>query len=172
MGRPPVGERAMTAAERQRRHRANQAAKVVDTKEFEARVREAVRNAGLPEFEVYKRKLDQEFEQRLREEIGKLLPGGHRAFVTHATYRAILSCLHPDSRAALSEQKLTEAFVAFKRLEPVLVLSEQTEAGEHKREREAHERAAAYARGKREHEERSRRGKAAWAKRAASMAAK
>jgi len=42
---------------------------------------------------------------------------GRRGFMTGRTFRLILSCLHPDSRKSLSDERLSAAFRAFQLLE-------------------------------------------------------
>lgn len=86
----------------------------------------------------HQRKLDAEFEQRVRDECRKrlddwLLPdyykqlkdaedvlNARRGIMTSIVYKKIISCLHPDSRQSVTEKKLQEAFNAFKELEIVL----------------------------------------------------
>ena len=44
-----------------------------------------------------------------------------RGHLTGSMYRIILSCLHTDSRKSVTDERLNEAFRAFKELEKVLV---------------------------------------------------
>jgi hypothetical protein len=48
--------------------------------------------------------------------------------IPRATYRQILSCLHPDSRLSTTDRKLSEAFHAFERLEDVLVREDRPQS--------------------------------------------
>jgi hypothetical protein len=92
---------------------------------------------------AHKRKLDAEFETRVLEECRKrldelslpahakqlqdaqdVLHGRHKGIMPRNVFRLILSCLHPDSRASVSDRKLNEAFHEFEKRERVL-LSEQ-----------------------------------------------
>ena len=47
-----------------------------------------------------------------------------KGIMRRETYRAILSCLHPDSRKSTSDDKLAEVFQKFRELE-VLMVSEK-----------------------------------------------
>jgi hypothetical protein len=99
--------------------------------------------------EAFKRKLtkekDWEVKQRVEAEvkvhIDEWLPrmkeridhaeaiiNRHKGLIPRATYRQILSCLHPDSRNSTSDEKLARAFNAFEQLERVLVKEEPSQS--------------------------------------------
>jgi hypothetical protein len=177
MGRPPIGKSAMTAAERQRRHRAG-LGKKPEPQQAEAGPRPEDRTS---QETALKRALATANEEcaRLRKENERLTAlmtkGSDNGTISRKTYMLILSCLHSDSRRSVSDEKLTAAFVAYEATMAGKVMSERVETEQRRREREEAVREAewaeVYARGRRNFEERSRRGKAAWAKRQAKAAA-
>lgn len=84
----------------------------------------------------HKRKLDLEFEERVQKEyqdrLNEFLPEYHKKLadaeavikaregvMSRRQYRKIWACLQPDRGASM--EMLTEAFIAFEKLEPVLV---------------------------------------------------
>jgi hypothetical protein len=91
----------------------------------------------------HKRKLDLEFEQRVRDECKKaleatILPSYNKTYAQYqdlikarkgimdkAAYRKILSCLHTDSRKSVTDEKLNDAFHLFSQLELRLVDEKQ-----------------------------------------------
>jgi len=91
---------------------------------------------------AYKRKLyagfEKEVEDRLRSDFHKTIEPwmshfkerleradavlkAYKGVMSRATYRKIWSCLHPDSRHGVTEERLNEAFDVFAKLENVLV---------------------------------------------------
>jgi ParB-like chromosome segregation protein Spo0J len=91
----------------------------------------------------YKRDLDREFRERVRQEVraefesiwlpayqkdlddAKAMRDAYNGVMTRKTFMKILSCLHADSRNSASDEKLNEAFRAFKSFEVVLVKPEE-----------------------------------------------
>jgi hypothetical protein len=87
----------------------------------------------------YKRKLDMEFEQRVRDDVRRrideiILPHWkqridqaqklyqhRRGAMDKLTFNAIRRALHPDSRRSISDKVLAEAFDTFMRLEKFLL---------------------------------------------------
>ena len=87
----------------------------------------------------HQRKLDAEFERRVRDDIrkgmdelvlphwrekieqAKTLYGRRKGLMDKDTFNMIRRALHPDSRNAISDKKLAEAFDAFMRLEKFLL---------------------------------------------------
>lgn len=141
-GRPPLGERAMTEAERKRRQRAllrdkqpvpKMAARDPETDSAplaltaQKRLEAAIR--------AHQRKLDLEFEVRCREDCQRWLNevglpqylkeltklehsiSNRDGIMSRATFNAIRRALHPDSRNSISDKMLGAAFDAFMALE-------------------------------------------------------
>jgi hypothetical protein len=138
-GRPPLGERAMTAAEKMRRYRARKFGNkpkeppVTKSPEPEARTEQLVREinernqsvtaARIAELEA---ELAQEGQQH--EEARARYWDAHATLVLHrdgiftrAEYKKIAACLHPDRVQDDREKKrYTEAFGLFSRCEKLL----------------------------------------------------
>jgi IS30 family transposase len=89
-----------------------------------------------------RKRLDIEFQQRVtdrvqqalgdilaalkaREAQARLVMRTRKGIMQREIYRLILSCLHPDSRANVSNEKLAEAFQAFRKLELLLVAEKE-----------------------------------------------
>lgn len=93
----------------------------------------------------HKKNLDRELERRVHEESAKLramwneihLPNyrkklaeaeraikARKGVMNRATFKIFLTCLHPDSRKSLSDERMGEAFRLLNDLEPVLVKEE------------------------------------------------
>lgn len=145
-GRRPIGDRPMTATERSRRHRAQirgekpAAPKPQTTADAtEAAALRAEAAALAKELTRAKARIA-ELEQGspgeggadvnvLREEMFDLKTvitawqpaiKSRMGMMKHATFKLILSCLHPDSRMSASDEKLHRAFNAFNRREYML----------------------------------------------------
>lgn len=90
----------------------------------------------------YKRKLDLEFEDRVREEFMSRIQHwldnfnkeqdmyrevirGRKGFMTAETFTTVLRCLHPDSRHSVSDDVLNKAFYTWNRLKLVLVAEKE-----------------------------------------------
>jgi hypothetical protein len=91
--------------------------------------------------------------------------------VSKALHRAIAKALHPDHASGKDEQArrtvLLQEFFAL----PIVAVSPETKASQERQAyEEAHRHAEAHVRGRAKFEERSRRGKAAWAARKAKAA--
>jgi hypothetical protein len=92
----------------------------------------------------HKRQLDSEFEQRIQNECKRRLDAlslpayakemaeyvemvkSRKGHLTREVYRSILACLNSATRLGVTDKRLDEAFVAFKKLE--LVLCNEKEA--------------------------------------------
>ena len=142
MGRPPIGDRAMTDAERQRlrRERLAQAKRPTPANAATEAAKPAAASPAATR--QYQRKLDLEFDLRVQAEIKKLidemvLPAYREEAAMHdliikrrkgvfpkETYRLILSVLHPDNSA--SKERRNEAFNAVKAAEKLLLDEKQS----------------------------------------------
>jgi hypothetical protein len=149
MGRPPIGKAAMTSAERVRRHRAKHGTGKPVTKPVTKQNIETPKGIGPLSMSAQekldaavrqeKKRLASEFERRVQDEINKrvdemVLPhwkeqikqaktlyDRRKALMDKETFNTIRRALHPDSRNAISDKKLGEAFDAFMRLEKYLL---------------------------------------------------
>lgn len=130
MGRPPIGKAAMSAAERQRRHRARFSdvteprvmepdAAAARLKELEAELAQA--NARIAELEKALHELRLHHAERSKtatELAAKLhIMKQRKAPLSASMFKQILTCLHPDSRHSTSDEKLAKAFDGFNRCE-------------------------------------------------------
>jgi transposase len=104
---PKTAQQKLAAAERQQRKRLDL--------EFQDRVTERVQNALEDILAALK----------AREAQARLIMRSRKGIMQREIYRLILSCLHPDSRANVSDEKLAEAFQAFRRLELLLVAEKE-----------------------------------------------
>ncbi len=92
-----------------------------------------------PAIRQQKRELEAEFDKRVQDGVRDaidvtVLPHYNETYATYrdviatrrgimdrASYRKIISCLHPDSRKSLSDEKLSEAFQLFGKVEKCLL---------------------------------------------------
>lgn len=95
-------------------------------KKFDAAIRQYKKTLAAQ----FEKTVQDEIQSRLRETVLPLLDeqyrkylqisNSHQGLMPRATYRLILSCLHPDSRRSASKERLAEAMNAFASRETVL----------------------------------------------------
>jgi transposase len=95
--------------------------------------------------DVYRKRLEAEFDQRVREasakwleevrlpiyekqieELKEMLSWPRNAVMTKSEYNTIIRCLHPDGLRSRTEAQLAEAFRIFTRYKPKMVADEET----------------------------------------------
>jgi hypothetical protein len=185
MGRPPIGDRAMTSTERSHRHRAKQRAAVGATKRTETGCNEtatkleadnAALRARIQELETalaatkrnetetaMSKRLEADIRKRVEEEFEHQLRIWHWAYevtVDPQLQRTLMKLAHPDREPDPKAKALIEEF------SKTLNAAITEERGRKRRQEEARQKAAA------EREERSQRSKEAHARRKAAAATK
>ena len=127
-GRPPMGERALTAAEKQRRYReklaqargaarpATETAPAPDRAALEVKLRAEIETRLRAEYEAREAKLRAEMEalraRKTIEALGESIPRGRsQRAMSFALYGKIAKGLHSDSRP--TEAQRLEAYHAF-----------------------------------------------------------
>jgi hypothetical protein len=190
MGRPPIGEVAMTGTERSRRRRASLAAKpapkrireletrptaelVAEIKfldrirELQERLRPALQAVAAKDQEIAQLK-DRIAELEMELELSLFTLRNGRDGIHRKEYLNLLFCLHPDRVALLKDEKLTECFnAALQTLQAheQLLVDENAE----KRDRSRYERDHRTAAGEAEHfRKKAKRDAARKAKQAAA----
>jgi hypothetical protein len=128
VGRPPIGARAMTAAEKQRRYRERKFGnKPPVTKPS------AADGARVSVLEAEAAALrDQIITLKMELEAWTNVVKARTGAMTRATFNLVLSCLHADSRQSASDDKLHRAFLAFNRLRYVLCNEAEMPTGNHR----------------------------------------
>jgi hypothetical protein len=115
MGRPPIGDRAMSTAERMRRYRARLRNSKPVTKQ--ARV----------EAELQEKVLELRNEiTRLKRQNLELAAANHKlrsrkGLWTQAQFNRVKACLHPDSRGNFTDATLTQVRLWIESFEKMLV---------------------------------------------------